>query len=142
MPKLILATCLSLILAGCVSTGLWPPWGPSPAEKHFIAGLEEWNASNGDPAAFDGLINHYPESPFTAAAEALVDCAHRSKECREENAQRVKQFQALEKRHVKARQDLEQEQQLNSDLTGRLKELEANLEKFKQILIETEQYSP
>ncbi len=50
--------------------------------------------------------------------------------------------QQLEQKHAQARQELENERQLNSALTGRLQELETNLEKFKQILIETEQYSP
>jgi len=142
MPKFILATCLSLILTGCVSTGSWPFLGPPPAERLFSAALEEWSGKDGDPEAFDELINQHPDSSFAAAAEALVACGITSDKCSEQNAQLTEQLQALEQRHARTRQKLENEHQLNSELTGRLQELETNLEKFKQILIETEQYSP
>jgi hypothetical protein len=142
MPQFIFATCLSFILTGCVSTGTWPLWGPSPAETLFTAGLEEWRGKDGDPDAFEELMNQHPDSPFAAAAEALVDCGITSDKYREQNARMAERLQALEQRHAWTRQELENERQLNSELTGRLQELETNLEKFKQILIETEQYSP
>jgi len=145
MPKFILATCLSLILTGCVSTGTWPAWPlwePSPAERLFTAGLEEWNGKDGDPEAFDELINQHPDSPFAAAAEALINCGINSDKYSEQNAQLTEQLQALEQRRAQARQELEDERQLNSNLTSRVQELETSLEKFKQILIETGQYSP
>lgn len=142
MSRFIFATCLSLILTGCISAGSWTAWPPSPEEKLFTAGLDEWRADDNRTEAFDELTQHYPDSPFAAAAEELVDCARVSSQLREDNAQLMKQLQEAETKVAQALQAREKEHEINSALADRLQELETSLDKFKQILIETEQHSP
>lgn len=143
MLRFIFVTCLSLILTGCISSGSWIAWGPSPEERLFTAGLDEWRAEDENrPEAFGELTQHYPDSPFAAAAETLVDCARVSSQLSEDNVQMREQLQKTEAKLAQALQDLEKEHEINSALADRLQELETSLDKFKQILIETEQHSP
>ncbi len=141
MQAIIVILILAL-LAGC-APGRYGPIQINPQdEKLFAKGLEQFRAGEPSPQPFQHLSEEYPESLFTQAASTLLECSRTRGELQAQNGRLAIRQKELERQATRALAARDACREQNSAIAGQLDELEANLEKFKQILLETEQRTP
>ncbi len=119
------------MLTGCGPATLGPIQIHPQDERLFFQGLEQWPQSEGEPEAFRQLQAQYPHSPLTGAASTLL---HERRQTEDEKARRHE----LEQRAARLEAELSDCRTSHRQLTQQVEELNTSLERFKQILLETE----
>ncbi|WP_305042575.1 tetratricopeptide repeat protein [Geoalkalibacter sp.] len=128
IPLLLICALLTTACA----PGRFGPFQINPQDESlFRAGLSRWEAGDTDPAEFHSLVQDYPDSPLTLAAAALRAGAEQTENLRNQSTQDQERLRRLEKQHAQASRELDA-------CRAQVRELDAQAQQFKQILIDTE----
>lgn len=121
----------ALALSAC-APGRFGPIHFNPQDDIlFREGLRQWQDGRSDPEAFRRLAEEYPESSLTLAVAALRTEAEQTAAARKQAAQDRERLQRLERQRTQGNRELDV-------CRAQVRSLEAQVEQFKQILIETE----
>lgn len=133
--RLLFFLSLLVLLTACAG-GSFPVWLTPADQQLFVQGMEGFDATGEVPDAFAVLQQNYPDSPWTARAQAiqeLLEAIQKQQKTIKGLKQRLKESQtASRKQHQKLQQQIES---LETDLEA----LGAERTKLRQLLIDLEQ---
>lgn len=132
LMKSIIPLLLCAILATACAPARLGPFQINPQDEIlFREGLARWEKGEADPAEFQSLAQDYPDSPLTLAVAALRAGAEQASALRNQCIQDKERLRSLERQRTQAGRELD-------SCRAQIRELEGQVEQFKQILIETE----
>ncbi len=129
--RLFLCLSLLFLLTACTGGSL-PVWLTPADQQLFVQGMDEIDAKGEVPDAFATLQQRYPDSPWTAKAQAVQGLSETIRQ-QQQALKRLKGSQAASrKQNQKLQRQIES---LESDLEA----LEIERTKLRQLLIDLEQ---
>ncbi|APG24027.1 hypothetical protein [Syntrophotalea acetylenica] len=123
MMRLLCCLCLALLVGGCASRpmpGLFTPRD----QQLFVQGMDDLLAHRHPSPAFAALQQDWPESPWTRKSLEIAEL--------------VKTIQTQQKAIDQLRRDQANRVRLQNTLQAKVKTLENEREKLRQLLIDLE----
>ncbi|OEU52874.1 MAG: hypothetical protein BA871_13945 [Desulfuromonadales bacterium C00003096] len=129
--RLFLCLSLLLLLTACTA-GFLPRWLIPADQQLFVQGIEGVDTIGEVPDAFATLQQRYPDSPWTAKAQAVQSLL-------ETIQKQQKTLQQLKDRQTASRKQNQKLQEQIQLLETDLETLEVERTKLRQLLIDLEQ---